>query len=212
VNWDRLSLTGVEGKTGGTVLTVADLKSQSLIDTGDDDAYLAGLCAAVQAAFEGPNGCGIAFIQQQWKMTLDYWPPVAVAPFASMEDMIRLPLWPVMSVDSLNYIDTGGNQQTLDPSNYITDLGSNPARIARAFGRVWPPTLFQLGSVQVIFTAGFGVDATTVPQDLKQGMMMLAGHYYENREAVTDGRVNQPFEVPFGVQAIMDRYRVGRFG
>lgn len=39
-----------------------------------------------------------------------------------------------------------------------------------------------------------------VPELLKQAILLLVGHLYENREAATDRRID---EVPLGVQRIM---------
>lgn len=46
---------------------------------------------------------------------------------------------------------------------------------------------------------------TVVPADLKQAVLMLAAHWYENREATLVGVTGQT--IPLGVRDITDSYR-----
>lgn len=52
-------------------------------------------------------------------------------------------------------------------------------------------------------------EMTTVPADLRQAILMLVGHYYENREATLVGVSAE--EVPYGVQSILDQHRAWGF-
>jgi hypothetical protein len=48
------------------------------------------------------------------------------------------------------------------------------------------------------------------PADLEQAVLMVAGHWYENREAVLVGVAAQ--EIPFGAAQIIGEYREYSFG
>lgn len=57
---------------------------------------------------------------------------------------------------------------------------------------------------------GFKMGATyggegqpALPADLKQGVMMLAAHWYDNRDGTADARA----QMPFGVASIVNEYR-----
>lgn len=57
---------------------------------------------------------------------------------------------------------------------------------------------------------GFNIETTyptanTVPADLKQAVLLLAAHWYENREASLVGVTAQ--ELPFGVWEIVNEHR-----
>lgn len=52
-------------------------------------------------------------------------------------------------------------------------------------------------------------EMTTVPADLKQAVLMVVGHFYENREASLIGISAE--EVPFGVRDIIDQHRAWSF-
>lgn len=172
-------------------VSVADVKEQSRVDGVAEDALLARLIDAATATIDGPYGIGICLESQQWEWAMDRFPLV-----------FQIPLYPVISVDSIKYIDQNGTEQTLDPSVYRVDTHSNPARINLAWNQVWPSARLVSNAVKVTITAGH----TSVPEDLKHAIVLLVAHWYENREAVTlDGT---PRNMPMAVDAILDRYRV----
>lgn len=62
---------------------------------------------------------------------------------------------------------------------------------------------------------GFAFDDETelpdgVPEDLEQAVLMLAAHWYENREQTITGTIIA--EVPFGVMQILGEHRRYTFG
>lgn len=122
---------------------------------------------------------------------------------------LELPLGPVQAVTGITYIDTDGQEQTLDPALYDVFTGARPARIDKAFGASLPAGRRQLSAVRVTFTAGYGAAAADVPADLRAAMLLIVGHLYAHREAVDRGTLA---ELPMGVSSILERYRVGRFG
>ncbi len=50
------------------------------------------------------------------------------------------------------------------------------------------------------------------PADLDQAVLMLAAHWYENREATMVGTAAAAMELPFAVSAIVANYRTYTFG
>lgn len=76
---------------------------------------------------------------------------------------ILLPKAPVIEIESINYIDTGGNEQTVNPSDYVIDAISEPARITPIFGKIWPINRPQIGSVWVTYKAGYVAQAAFDP-------------------------------------------------
>lgn len=109
---------------------------------------------------------------------------------------IELPRPPAVAVESITYIDTAGEEQTLDADAYRVDVDSEPARITPAYGTTWPATLRVTNAVKVTYTAGYS-DAAAIPPQAKQAMMLLVSTWYENRETVVVGTVAAPVEVAF---------------
>src|ERR1035441_1232289 len=62
--------------------------------------------------------------------------------------VITLPRAPVVSVQSIIYLDGTGVQQTLDLTKYVVTTGA-PGRIAPVFGQIWPVTLPQVAAVSI---------------------------------------------------------------
>lgn len=97
-----------------------------------------------------------SLVQQGWRLSLD-----RIAP-----DAIRLDHSPIMSVQSLKYYDADNVLQTLDPADY-TILYSDPGYLVPADGKAWPETYCKAHAVVVDYTAGHGVDDTTVPENVQ---------------------------------------------
>lgn len=176
-------------------VTVAEAKAHLRIDHNDDDSLIETIIQAAAGQIDGPYGAGLILSPQDWELSLDGFP-----------SLIELPLWPVTAIKVIEYTDADGDLQILDPSVYVFDLSSNPARIARDYNKQWPIVRRVLSNVRIEFTAGFD----TVPADLKQALLLLIGHWYENRDAAIIGTIAA--DTPFAFNAIIDRYRVGAFG
>ena len=156
----------------------------------DDDDYLTELVEVATAFIEGPYGIGICLMPQTWRLSLDYFPSEIV-----------IPLGPVTAISGITYTDADGDSATV--STWRADLDSSPCRIWPARDTAWPVSTLQPGAVKVTFTAGY----ETVPSDLKAAIKLIVGNLYENREAATEIKLT---DLPFGVSAILERYRAGR--
>lgn len=112
-----------------------------------------------------------ALITQTWDAHLHHWP----------RSEIQLPKGQLQSVTSVQYTPAGGDPETLDPATYELDTVSEPGRLVLASGSSWPvATLAAVNPIRVRYVCGFSV----VPETLKQAILMLIGHFWENVEAV----------------------------
>lgn len=102
---------------------------------------------------------------------------------------ITLPRSPVQSVTSVSYVDTAGATQTLSGALYQSDVTSLPPRIAM-LNQDWPITDTRMAAVTVVYVAGYA-SATLVPETIKQAMHLLVSHWFNNREAAGDSRVDK---------------------
>ena len=201
-------------------VSLDQFKSQVRVDSTftDDDTIMTMYLIAARNHAE--NYTRRSFFSQTWQMTLDHFPTYlyngTLNPAIRRDWMyysgiwngmtIALPKGPVTAVNSIKYLDTTGTQQTLSSSNYTADLTSLPARIVPAPGLCWPlATVYVPGSVQVNFTAGSYVEDTDCPQTIAMAILLLASHWYEHREAVSEVSMK---EVPFAVSALLDMYTV----
>lgn len=211
------------------LVTDAVVLQQVRVDSGDTSQN-AALAQFIQEAREDAELiCRRALITQSWLMTLDKFPapgletssanwygpswgvgpgPLTVTrPDGKTLYEIVIPLPPLQTVDSIKYWDANGVQQTLDPSTYIVDNVSEPARVTPAVGTSWPSTLNRVNAVEVRFTAGYGADGTTIPAGIKQWMLMRITDAFENREAVVMG-IRGTVETHPWFDRLLDRHRV----
>lgn len=157
---------------------VDDVKKHLRIITSDDDAYLNDLVKVARKKVE--YDLRRALITQTWLMYLDDFP--------GNGELIRIPYPPLQSITHIKYYDTSNVQQTWSNTEYEVDIYSEPARVAEVSGYTWPSTYDRLNAVETKFITGYGDAATDVPWTIRQAIYLLIGHYYENREATTDGR------------------------
>lgn len=108
---------------------------------------------------------------------------------------IRLPMPNLRSVVSVAYTAPNGDQITLDGSQYEFDATATPGVIYPAYGCHWPDTRHHKNSVTIQWTAGYD-DPNSIPAETQSGILLLVGHLFEHREAVTDITLT---EVPMAV-------------
>ena len=186
-----MALELVTGPTHEPV-TLTEAKAQLRLDVADDDGLLAGYLLAAREFIEGQTKRDL--VEKTWDYTADYgWPARNYRPY------IRLPVNPVKSVTSVTYVDEAGTTQTLDPSQYIVAARSDRSHIEPAVNSHWPTVKRIPDAITVRFVSGY----ENCPPDLKAAIMLLAGHFYENREAVSAKAMN---EVPFSVDALLSPY------
>jgi uncharacterized phiE125 gp8 family phage protein len=191
-------------------ITLHEAKQHLRVDTDDDDALIQALiCAARQAA---ETLTGRQLVTARWKLVLDAFPGSSCmgvssgVSFSLPGHAILIIKCPVQSVVSIDYLDTNGVMQVMPGTDYVLDSACEPARITPVFGKVWPPSLPQIGAASVTFDAGYG-SAEAVPQGIKAWIKLRVGSLYAHREEVatlTRGRIDP---LPF-VDGLLDGYRV----
>jgi uncharacterized phiE125 gp8 family phage protein len=173
-------------------VTVEEVKVHSRIDTDVDDAYIAGLIKVARGYVEDTTGLQI--VTGTWKMYLDRF---SCSP-------VELPKSPLVSVSAVKYMDPDGVQQTVDSSIYTVDTDSMPGRVYLAYGQSWPSIQCIRKAVEFDFSAGYG-NPTDAPEGLQHAILMLVAHWYENRENASVASLS---DVPMGVSALLDQYRI----
>ncbi len=131
-----------------------------------------------------------------WDLKLDRF-PCATEP-------LLVPLAPLASVTSITYLDSAGTLTTWSSASYRVSTSREPGRIVPAFGQTYPTTRNTIDAVTVRFVAGFGA-ASAVPQGLKDAMLLLIRHWFENKSPV--GKVGD--EIAFSLKSLLTAYNFG---
>jgi uncharacterized phiE125 gp8 family phage protein len=141
-----------------------------------------------------------AFITRTFTAKLDAWPP---------RDRMIFPYPPLVGVTSVSYTDKDGVTATWSSSNYIVDNHSEPGQLVLKTDVAWPTevTLQSVNGITVVFTAGYGTTAKSVPNRYRQAMLLMLGHLYENREAVLVAQGISALPLAMGLEdlLLMDR-------
>jgi len=94
---------------------------------------------------------------------------------------------------SIDYIDADSAPQTITDAMIVRD-------------RIYPatnwPTIATNTPITLTYTAGYSL----IPDALGMAVLLLVGHYYKNREAITVTNTN-PSELPLAVESLCRPYR-----
>lgn len=186
--------------TGPTVepVSLAEAKAHLRVDVDADDGLIGALIATARAHIEQIARPQLAMITQTWDKIFDDWPAT----------VFELRPWPLQAVTSISYTTAAGVTTTWSSANYVIDTASEPGRVALVDGVSWPSvTLRRLNGVAIRFTAGYGASGAAVPLALRQAILMLVGHWYENREAFTIGQGFTSTATPMAVDALIRPWR-----
>lgn len=155
-------------------LTLSEAKLHCRVDHSDEDTLITALISTAREFAERSTGRTLA--QRTFTMSMTAFPDGGA-------DIIvhRSPLISVQSV--YYYNDAGANTLMVSGTDYRVRTGCIPGRISLPVtGTTWPITSAVDDAVRVSYTAG-----GSVPACAKQAMLMLVGHWYENRESVVVG-------------------------
>lgn len=161
------------------------------------DRYIENLITAARQKVEIDTGR--AMINQTWDFVFDCFPLGL--------DAIYLPKAPLSSVTHVKYYDTSNVQQTMATTVYKTLTTREPGEIRLKYQQAWPFLYSEAGVIEVRFVAGYGTTATSVPAGLRQAMLMLMGHWFNNREATITGTIQAANE--FAYEALISQFLVG---
>ena len=175
-------------------VTLVEAKSHLRVDHTDEDDLISILIQAAREMVEKHTNRSL--ITQTRVIKLDGFP---------WGDTLRLTDGPVSSITSIYYDDDADANTLLASSLYWTDLDSNIPRVRVKSS--FPSTYDKPNAVQITYIAGYGADGSYVPQPLKQAMLLILGHLYENRQQViVSGSPTGALEIPFGANALMSPY------
>lgn len=185
--------------------------------TAAEDSYLDDLITEARQEIE--DATGLAFITQEWLLTIDRWPVtnekwwdgereahINTIYEGSKWAHVELPRYPLLTVDSVTVYDEAGNSTAVTvASTFDIDTSFLRGRLTLQQGAVWPIALRSSAAIEVAYTSGYGAAATAVPAPLKRAVRQMAAYMYRHR-----GDNCEPGDAlhASGALAILDRYRV----
>jgi uncharacterized phiE125 gp8 family phage protein len=176
-------------------LPISGFRDHLRLGTGfsDDmlqDGVLEGCLRAAIAAVEARTGKSLLVRSFTWSVT-------------AWRDLSRntLPVAPVVAIHRMSIVDRFGAENVIDPARYVLEKDAHRPRIAAT--SLFLPSIPIGGSAEIQFDAGYAETWTDLPADLSRAVFLLAAHYYENRSEGSESTGS----IPYGVAALLDRYR-----
>lgn len=171
------------------VIPTVDLRAHCRTGS-DEDALLVGFLAAAVGYAE--HYTQRSFGSQTLELALDEFPAGAI-------ELVR---GPVTGIASIKYLDSAGTEQTLSNTLYTLDDYGLQAWAVPAVDTEWPETLAAANAVKVRYVAG------DLPAAVKSALLLMVGHWFENRESSVPGTIN---ELPLGVDSLLNTVKVWGF-
>lgn len=172
-------------------LSLTDVKTQLRITGTDDDDALRRFISGIRQKTE--HFLGKTIVTSTWELKLDCF-----------DDEIELPMGPIQSITSVQYVDSDGVTQTLSSSGYQFD---RRGRLKPSYNSDWPSTRYQYDAVTITYIAG-ETHAGNVDRDIQLGMLLWIGGCDLNRENIMIGTIIA--EIPDGAKSLLAPHRIHR--
>ncbi|VTU02780.1 Putative uncharacterized protein OS=Labrenzia alexandrii DFL-11 GN=SADFL11_2487 PE=4 SV=1 [Gemmataceae bacterium] len=180
-------------------VAAAELRNRLRLNSPAEDADLDEFLAAAAEQFEDDTGRPV--LATGYRQDLSRWPcgPIVLGRAG------------VTAVAAVGQYDATGSPVPLAGSAWRADLLTHPARVALS---ATPAAVATAAGIPVspvgyvLFTAGWATPAA-VPRRVRTALMLLAGHFYEHREAFHEGTLS---ELPSGWATVVSRYKLGLSG
>jgi uncharacterized phiE125 gp8 family phage protein len=165
-------------------VTLAEAKAHlRIVDDDSEDALITGYIAAARGWIENHTG----------RILVEREVTEEVPSFGRFFDLHWRPF--DAETVTIAYTDSDG------APGEVTDLTVSGQRVHPGYDTWWPTTRLNT-PVLLTYTAGYAEGE--VPDELRQAILLLVGHWWTNREAVTDRPAN---EVPLAVESLCGQYR-----
>jgi uncharacterized phiE125 gp8 family phage protein len=148
-------------------ITLAEAKQALSIEDNNDDARIINMIKS--ARYMAELFTGLKLYTQTIDRSFDDWPG----------STFSLDVWPLQSIDSLNYYDTSSpsTEQTLTVNDdYYADTTTKGGRIVQI--NSWPTTAIRPNAVRVRMTAGYS-DIDNIPEYIKDGIKAYVVYLYD---------------------------------
>lgn len=175
---------------------LAEVRASLAIEVTTDDARLGGLIAVATDLAE--KWLGRSLITRSYRGFLDAPAWRGRRGRHPHTPTLELPRPPLISVESISTFTDDGTETTYDAANYYIDADGLVGRVALIDSASWPTGLRRTNSIQINWTAGYGLNPGDVPEVIRQAIIVAVGWLSEQR-----GDEGAPKEFPLAAQALL---------
>lgn len=177
-------------------ISLSEVKNHLRLDTSEEDLVVQGLIDSATVFCEDfQRRC---FINRTMSLWLQELP---------MCEQIEIPRPPLVSVEALIIHYTDGTTQTIDSSLYEVHTENEPGTIIMSSNAsITIPsdkTILQVNPYEIQFTCGYGTSSKDIPANVKQAMLLLIGHWFNNKEDTIPGVMIT--QIPTGAKSLLEK-------
>ena len=180
-------------------VTLAEIKRHLRVTIDDDDSLLTDYIASATEYCEDQVPGARSFMSQTWDWKIHFFPG----------DSFEVPRPPLQSLTHIKYYATNSSTgtTTLSSTNYLVHIPTNMPGQIELHPEVgaWPSVADRADAVQVRLISGW----TIAPNQVKQAVKLLVGHWYSNREDILVGTISS--NIPHGVTALLGSIGYGSY-
>jgi len=145
--------------------------------TSNEDDYITALIVAARRRIE--DWLGRALITQTWYFYYDRFPS---------GDRFTLEMGTLQSVTSVTYTDSDDDDTVIAATVYEANTAAIPGEVMLKHNQSWPtPTLKTVNPIVIEAVVGYGATAASVPENVRQALMILIQDMYEQRGEIVTG-------------------------
>jgi uncharacterized phiE125 gp8 family phage protein len=177
-------------------VTLPEAKAHLKIAHNADDTLVGALITAARVHVE--TTLRRLLVDQSWRIYCDTFPSTG---------RLSLPFAPIREITKITVYDADGDPTTLPSTSYVADLIGAPARLA--FNASVPRMPGKaLNGIEIDVKAGYGPSGVSVPQPLREAIMMLVARWYDYRDSTVIGTV--PPAIASAYDSLVAPYRLVR--
>lgn len=178
-------------------VSLDEAKQYLKIDTNAEDDLISRLIVTARQHVETLSD--LILIEQIWRVYFNNWPSNA---------QLTLPVMPISTITSLKTYNQEDVASEIDAVHYYGDSISTPPQLILRPSRSWIKPARPVNGIEVEVVAGFGPMASDVPEPLRQAILLLVAHWYENRHAACDGQPNH--DINAAINKVIAPFKVKR--
>lgn len=183
---------------------MSEAKAHLNVSGTSKDTYIGTLISTARGQIE--KYLRRALITQKWKVYYDCWQHELLIPFGNLQ---------IVADESVivKYRNISGTLTTLTESDYYWVVTTtDPGRIVRKYDATYPELQYgRPDAIEIAFTAGYGADASAIPDEIKHAMKLLIGNYYSNREDIVIGSGVTVNKIPSYITDLIHPYKLYEF-
>ena len=162
------------------------MRNHCRVVADDEDKLLQHYQLAARKMVE--QSTGLSLIRVTARHRLRCWPAGRT---------IELPLRPLVSVESITYLDPDGESVEW-AGEWWADSDHSPGLIWLTPAAAWPGVINDRGdAITITYTAGHDPSSLPAPEQAVQAILLLVGHWYRNRESVVVGTINSDLQMGY---------------